>query len=246
MSGLASAVSVVPGACVGPCNGRSRRAWAAFEAARVEHADLVDEWVRRGEVGEPEVPEVRWRPGEPLVCGTCRATVRAALLEADTFAAQLAREVDGFRPPSKWSRVSGSRPRPDVSPVGDLLEKLTGELLDFEDEARAWLGVAPRMVGARSAVARSRAVAWLTESGRLESVLVAEDLVGLVDFALSRRLLLERVVGDEPPAWTPARCRCGDRNLRWDAKAGFYVCAACGTHVSEVEASALVESEAPR
>ncbi|TMR91340.1 hypothetical protein EJK15_50650 [Nonomuraea basaltis] len=81
---------------------------------------------------------------------------------------------------------------------------------------------------------------------RLDSVLAHEDLVGLVDFALSWRMVLERVVGDEPPAWTPARCRCGDRNLRWDVKAGFYVCAACGTHVSESEASALVESEAPR
>ncbi|MFG3438357.1 hypothetical protein ACGF0J_14030 [Nonomuraea sp. NPDC047897] len=214
------------------------------------HADAVDGWVRAGEVGEPpaepEVPDVRWRGGEPLVCGRCRATVRSALLEVDGFAAQLAREVDGFRPPSKWSRVSGSRPKPDVSPVGDLLEKLTGGLLEFEDRARAWLEVAPRMVGSRSAVARSRAVAWLTESGRLESVLVCEDLVGLVDFALSWRMLLERVAGDEPPVWTPARCSCGERSFRWDARAGFYVCAACGTHVSEREASARVESEAPR
>ncbi|WP_206061617.1 hypothetical protein, partial [Nonomuraea basaltis] len=110
--------------------------------------------------------------------------------------------------------------------------------------ARELLGGAGRLVGARSAVARSRGVAWLVE--RLDSVLAHEDLVGLVDFALSWRMVLERVVGDEPPAWTPARCRCGDRNLRWDVKAGFYVCAACGTHVSESEASALVESEAPR
>ncbi|MFB9427724.1 hypothetical protein ACFFRZ_59410, partial [Nonomuraea rubra] len=90
------------------------------------------------------------------------------------------------------------------------------------------------------------AVGWLTESGRLESVLVREELVGLVDFALSWRLVLERLVGDEPPAWSPARCRCGERSFRWDVKAGFYVCAACGTHVSEGEASARVEEEAAR
>lgn len=214
------------------------------------HADLVDEWVRKGEVGElpaePEVPEVRWRPGEPLVCGRCVASVRAALLEVDGFAAQLARAADGFRPPSKWSRVSGSRPKPAVSPVGDLLEKLTGGLLDFEGRARVWLGAGSRPSGVRSAVARSRAVGWLTESGRLESVLVREELVGLVDFALSWRLVLERMVGDEPPSWTPARCRCGERSFRWDAGAGFYVCAACGAHVSEGEASARVESEVTR
>ncbi|MFI6497153.1 hypothetical protein [Nonomuraea typhae] len=208
----------------------------------------MDEWVRNGEEGEPpaepEVPEVRWRSGEPLVCRRCTATVRAALLEVDAFAAQLAREADGFRPPSRWSRVSGSRPKPAVSPVGELLEKLTGGLLDFEDLAREWLRAGPRLGGARSAVARSRAVGWLSESGRLESVLVREDLAGLVDFVLSWRTVLERMVGDEPPAWTPARCRCGERRFNWDVKAGFYVCAACGVHVSEGEASARAEEEA--
>ncbi|WP_433426301.1 hypothetical protein ACQP1V_43245 (plasmid) [Microtetraspora malaysiensis] len=192
---------------------------------------------------EPVVPDVQWRPGEPLVCGRCLASVRAALLEVDVFAAQLAQQVDGFRPPSKWARVSGSRPKPAVSPVGDLLEELTGGLVDFEVRARAWLRAAPRLVGARSAVARSRAVAWLVE--RLDSVLVCEDLVGLVEFALSWRVRLERAAGDEPPAWTPARCSCGERSFRWDAKAGFYVCSACGTHVSEPEAAARVEDESP-
>ncbi|MBB5139953.1 hypothetical protein HNP84_009718 [Thermocatellispora tengchongensis] len=130
--------------------------------------------------------------------------------------------------------------------MGELLEKLTGGLLDFEDRARAWLGAGERLPGARSAVARSRAVGWLTESGRLESVLVREDLVGLVEFALSWRTVLERMVGDEPPAWTPARCSCGERRFHWDVKAGFYVCAACATHVSEREASARVEQEVAR
>lgn len=233
------------GVCVGPCNGRSRRAWVVFERARLVHADAVDAWVRSGEVGEPpaepEVPDVVWRPGEPLVCGSCRATVRNALLELDMNAARLAAMSDGFRPPSRWSRVSGSRPKGSLSPVGDLLEELTGGLVGFEDGARAWLGVAPRLVGVRSAVARSRAVAWLTE--RLDSVLTSGDLVGLVDFALSWRTLLERAVGDKPPVWTPARCGCGERSFRWDVRAGFYVCGACGTHVSEGEASARVEKE---
>ncbi|MEU1880864.1 TFIIB-type zinc finger domain-containing protein [Streptosporangium sp. NPDC020072] len=127
--------------------------------------------------------------------------------------------------------------------MGDLLEKLTGELLDVEDQARAWLKAGARLGGSRSAVARSRAVGWLTESGRLESILVREDLVGLMDFALSWRTVLERMAGDEPPAWTPARCRCGERSFRWDAAAGFYVCTTCGTHVSEPEAAGRVEAE---
>ncbi|WP_424533667.1 hypothetical protein ACOZ38_25360 [Sphaerisporangium viridialbum] len=183
-----------------------------------------------------------WRPGEPLVCGRCRSSVRAALLEVEVFGAELAREADGFRPPSKWSRVSGTRPKGSPSPVGELLEELTGGLVNFEDRARARLLAPQRMVGARSAVARSRAVAWLVE--RLDSVLAREDLVDLVEFALLWRTRLERVVGDEPPGWSPARCRCGERSLRWDARSGFYVCSACQAHVSESEASGRVKDEA--
>ncbi|MGW5160941.1 hypothetical protein ACWEPN_36205 [Nonomuraea wenchangensis] len=110
--------------------------------------------------------------------------MRTVLSEVEGFAARLAREADGFRPPSKWSRVSGSRPKPVVSPVGELLEKLTGGLLEFEDRARVW------------------------------RALVREDLVGLVDFVLSWRMVLERLAGDEPPERTPTRCRCGERRYR--------------------------------
>ncbi|WP_204078376.1 hypothetical protein [Planotetraspora phitsanulokensis] len=126
--------------------------------------------------------------------------------------------------------------------MSDLLEAMTGELVDFEDRARTITFAPERLTGARSAVARSRSIAWLVE--RLDSVLAREELTGLVEWSLAHRMKLERLVGDEPPDWTPARCRCGERSLRWDVQAGFYVCGACEAHVSEAEATGRVDDEA--
>ncbi|MFI9841602.1 hypothetical protein ACIHFD_31520 [Nonomuraea sp. NPDC051941] len=164
-----------------------------------------------GEVGEPpvepEVPEVRWRTGEPFVCSRCMATTRRALLEVRRLAAEVAADADGLRAASRWSRVSGTRPHGSPSPVGDLLHDLTKDLLDFEArylKVRGW--PAPVSVS-HGADARGRAVAFLVE--HLESVLAVEELDGLVEVALG----WERRIGDGP-GWTPARCRCGERNQR--------------------------------
>lgn len=233
-------------ACAGPCNGGSREAWGVFLAAREAHADAVDRWVREGTKGspppEPVEPEVSWRPGEPLVCGRCRATTRRALLEVDGLAAVVSARGDGLRPASRWSRVSGSRPKPAVSPDAELLDELVGGLLEFEDRGRALLRCGERVVGARSGVARGRAVSWLVE--QLDSVLAREELSGLVEWSLDWEGRLRRAVEEEPPGWTPARCRCGERSLRWDAKVGYFVCGACGSHVSAVEERGLVADEA--
>ncbi|WP_113705470.1 hypothetical protein [Nonomuraea lactucae] len=119
----------------------------------------------------------------------------------------------------------------------DLLDGLTGDLLRFEAaylRARRW----PEAASAgRGAEARGRAVALLVEY--LPGVLALPELTELVDVVLcwERRLR-------EAPDWTPARCRCGDRNLWWDAKVGYFVCSACGNHVSAVEERGLVADEA--
>jgi hypothetical protein len=166
------------------------------------------------------------------------------LLVVDSLASVVSARGDGLRPASRWSRVSGSRPKPAVSPDADLLDELVGDLLWFEDQARAVLKYPPRPSGARGAVARSRAVAWLVD--HLESVLaaVAAGPAELVKGALGWERRLRRAVEDEPPSWTPARCSCGDRNLRWDARVGYFVCGACGNHVGEVEERGMVADEA--
>ncbi|MEV0629547.1 hypothetical protein [Nonomuraea wenchangensis] len=82
--------------------------------------------------------------------------------------------------------------------------------------------------------------------GSPESVLAAAAAgpAELVKGALGWERRLRRAVEDEPPSWTPARCSCGDRNLRWDARVGYFVCGACGKHVGEVEERGLVADEA--
>ncbi|MFG1966908.1 hypothetical protein [Nonomuraea sp. NPDC049028] len=118
--------------------------------------------------------------------------------------------------------------------MGDLLDELTGELLWFESrflQLRGW----PAPVGlSRGSEARGRAVAFLVDN--LESVLVVGELTGLVEVALR----WERRLG-EGLGWTPARCRCGERNLRWDARVGYFVYGGC--HVSAVEERGLVADE---
>ncbi|MFI9553696.1 hypothetical protein [Nonomuraea endophytica] len=234
--------------CVGPCNDKVRKVWAEFLSARNAHADELDRWVREGGEGEPPeepvMPEVRWRPGDPLVCGQCRATARRALLEVDSLASVVAARSDGFRPPSKWSRVSGSRPKPEMSPDAVLLDELLADLLWYEDQARAVLNYAYRPEGARGSAMRSRSVAWLVD--HLEPVLAAAPAGprDLVKGVLGWERRLRSMVGDEPPGWTPARCRCGDRNLHWDRSVGYFVCGACGNHVSGAEERGLVAEEA--
>ncbi|MEV4113704.1 hypothetical protein [Nonomuraea sp. NPDC049695] len=153
------------------------------------------------------------------------------------LAAEAAADADGLRAASRWLRVSGTRPKGSPSPVGDLLHDLTKDLLDFEArylEARGW--PAPVSVS-RGADARGRAVAFLVE--HLESVLAVGELTSLVEVVLG----WERRLGEEP-GWTPARCRCGERNLRWDARVGYFMCSVCGNHVNAVEERRLVADEA--
>jgi hypothetical protein len=159
------------------------------------------------------------------------------LIAVRDLAAVRAAEADGLRPASRWSRVSGTRPHGSQSPVAELLDELTGDLLRFEAgylRARGW----PEAASAgRGAEARGRAVALLVEY--LPGVLAVPELTELVDVVLRWEQRLQEV-----PSWTPARCRCGDRNLWWDPKVGYFVCGRCGNHVSAVEERGLVVDEA--
>ncbi|MFI7134383.1 hypothetical protein ACIBQ1_52560 [Nonomuraea sp. NPDC050153] len=142
-----------------------------------------------------------------------------------------------------------------MSPDAEVVDVLVGELLEFEDLAREELGCAERVRGARSGLARSRSVAWLVE--QLVGVLAVDGLsvvsslrpaggepMGLVEWSLGWEERLREVVEDEPRGASPARCRCGERSLRWDARVRFFVCGTCGNHVSEVEERGLVAEEA--
>ncbi|MEW1845927.1 hypothetical protein AB0392_48935 [Nonomuraea angiospora] len=246
--------------CAGPCNRQAREAWAAFLREREAHADAVDRWLASGGEGEPPpepvVPELVWRPGEPLHCSLCRATCRRALLVVDELAASWAARPGVVKEQSRWSRVKGTRPHGSMSGEGDDVHMLTGELLRLRRDAGERLALADLVPAGRSGVVRSRSVTWLVD--KLDALLGLDGLavvsgvedaerpveLGVVEWALAWESRLRRLVDDEP-SWTPARCSgCGERNLKWSPRSGYYVCENCGHHISEREAMERVADEA--
>ncbi|MFI7632437.1 hypothetical protein [Microbispora rosea] len=244
---------VPAGSCRGSCNLRAARALLAHHEALVEHADAVDRWYAAGGSEqefppEPEAPRVRFWPGNPLFCGRCVANARRTLLDLDVLASQLAAAADGHRGRAASSagegRVSGTKVRPSVSPVTDVLDRLVGDLFDVEDEWRGLRGYPARQSnGGRGAHPRSRTIGWLAE--RLEDILGHEDMAGLPR-KLSNwdRVLRHLAKDDRASTSSPVRCVCGERRVGWDQELGYYVCGGCGTLLSVDEHDRQVREEA--
>ncbi|MEU6725520.1 hypothetical protein ABZ917_17575 [Nonomuraea wenchangensis] len=172
------------GACVGPCNHRSREAWKAYHKAREDHADAVDAWVETGQDGEPpaepEQPDVRFWPGDPLICDKDRARVRAALADLDELMTLRLLYADGFETRGQAERVSGSAEPSSPSSAYDDLNELLRWLREQEAAYRAtqpgWLATPYR---GDAAPALTSAVAWLTR--HLDGILAHPALAA--DFA---------------------------------------------------------------
>ncbi|MFI7131572.1 hypothetical protein ACIBQ1_38260 [Nonomuraea sp. NPDC050153] len=198
-----------------------------FLREREAHADAVDRWLVEGGEGEPppepEVPELEWRPGEPLHCGLCRATCRRALLVVDELAASWAARPGVVKEQSRWSRARGTRPHGSMSGEGDDVHMLTGELLRLRRDVGERLALADQVPAGRSGVVRSRSVTWLVD--KLDAVLALEELtvvsgvedaerpveLGVVEWVLAWESRLRCLVDDEP-GHTLARCPgCGLR-----------------------------------
>lgn len=222
------------GACHGPCNNHNRRAAQAHREAIDRHADEVDAWYRAGGHGtpppEPEPPALRWIPGDPLFCTRCTAATRRTLGELDQLAAQVAATSDGYRTPEQAGRVTGSKTTPSVSPLGEILDKLLGDLFEIEDTWRRLRGYAPRPAfKGRGAHPRSRTIAWIAE--HLDGILAHPGMTWVPGKLLAWGRVLRRLAKDDPlTVLSPIRCpspTCGERRIRWDEERGYYVCGAC-------------------
>ncbi|GIH51645.1 hypothetical protein Mro03_68240 [Microbispora rosea subsp. rosea] len=217
----------------------------------MEHADAVDAWYAAGGHGdppaEPETPRVRFWPDSPLFCGRCAANARRTLLDLDVLASQFPATADGHRGRGAGGgegRVSGTRTRPSVSPVTDVLDKMLGDLFDIEDEWRALRGYPGRESrGGRGAHPRSRTIGWLAE--RLEDVLAHEDMAGLPR-KLSNwdRVLRHLAKDDRASTSSPVRCACGERAVGWDDEVHYYRCRSCGTQLNQDEHDRQAREEA--
>lgn len=231
------------GACVSICNHRSRQAWIAYHKAREVHADAVDAWVNAGQHGEPpaepEMPDVKFYPGDPLICGRDKAMTRRALLDLDILASQLSAASDGLRGAGPGdARVSGSKDRPGISPTAVLIDRMLGDLFDAEDEWRQHRGYAPRtMRHQRGSHPRSRTIWWLGE--RLDDLLAHPDMASFARTVLNWETILRKTAKDDPAGGkTPVRCTrktCGERRVAWDEESRKFQCGACGNLINQKE-----------
>lgn len=234
--------------CVGPCNNAARRTLAAYERAIMEHADAIDAWVAAGELGEPpaepEQPSMTARGGEPHWCTQCSSLVRAALLDLDVLASELAARADGHRGGIQEGRVSGSRGAASPSPIADTLDRLYGFLADVEDEWRHACGYAQRINRThRGAHPRSRTIGWLSE--HLGNLLADEDHVKSGLDILRWETVLRALAKEEPVgSVSPIRCpRCSTYKQVMREQEHHWACKACGRLIPDAEERELRDKQ---
>lgn len=167
------------GACVGPCNRASREAWKTFHQAREDHADAIDAWVNAGQHGEPpaepEQPDVRFFPGDPLVCDRDKARIRASLGDLDELMTLRLLYADGYETRGQNERVSGTAepfsPSSAYDDLNDLLSWLRGIERAYRDSQPGWPSIPYR---GESAPALTSTVGWL--STHLDGILAHPDI----------------------------------------------------------------------
>jgi len=81
---------------------------------------------------EPEVPDLRPWPGDPVLCQRCQSQVKTELAELADLADIMEMENTGHRHGPDADRVSGSRHAPSPSPVADDLDELASVLRDWQ------------------------------------------------------------------------------------------------------------------
>jgi hypothetical protein len=123
--------------CEGPCNGRYRRAEAAYKAALASYDQALLASLSGGEPPpKPEKHDVVPYTGDPVWCLRDQSLIRTALDELDDLACRVDRESAHMRSPVAAPRVSGSRGARSPSTLGDLRTVLEKDLREWEYTVR--------------------------------------------------------------------------------------------------------------
>ncbi|TYK45182.1 hypothetical protein [Actinomadura decatromicini] len=222
--------------CPGRCNAGYRRALATYEEARQEWdaecsalPEVLAEWraavAEHGEdvagprperPEEPEPPGWIPRPGEPVWCASCVASIRRSLADLDELASLRLTMTDGYQAPGQaiTDRVSSTKsartPSPGQDDLDDLLRWLTSWEIAYRD-TQGWPH--PPYRGA-NAPALTSAIAWMLQ--RVDAVLAHPDLAE--DFGrevLIEHSKLQAATSTRPPLrHKPLPCpRCRRRSL---------------------------------
>lgn len=123
--------------CEGPCNGRYRRAQAAYKAALAAYDQALLASANGSQAPvKPEPHDVIPYPGDPVWCARDQSLIRTALDELDDLASRVSRESNGPRAPVAAPKVSGTRGPKSASSLGDMLEALEKDLREWEYTVR--------------------------------------------------------------------------------------------------------------
>jgi hypothetical protein len=222
--------------CPGRCNTGYRRAKLAYETAMQEwqaavaaYPETLAEWraavdehgedaagPRPEQPEEPEAPGWAPRPGEPVWCPSCVASIRRCLADLDELASLRLTMTDGYQVPGQalTDRVSSSKSAPSPSPGQDDLDDLIKWLGSWEVAYRDTQGWGHPPYRGANAPALTSLIAWLLQ--RLDAILIHPGIAE--DFG--REILLEHsklqaVTSTRPPLrHKPLPCpRCKRRSL---------------------------------
>lgn len=222
--------------CPGKCNNPWRRARAAFEAAwqvwseaDAAYPKVLADWrAAVAEAGEdkagprperpepPDPPRYDPRPGSPIWCDSCTASIRRCLADLDELASLRLTMTDGFQAPGQAlsDRVVSTKTRPSPSPGHDDLDDLLHWLTDWEAAYRDTQGWPRAPYRGVSAPALTSVIAWMVQ--RLDAVLRHPDLA--VDFGCEvflEHAKLQALTSTRPPVRNkPLPCpRCKRTSL---------------------------------
>lgn len=179
------------------------------------------------------------RPGDPVWCSTCKASLRRKFTDLDYQLAWLAFRADGHQPQAgEPSRHNGGQPSP--SQAMDIVEELTGWLWDWEDAVRHELGLSASFHQGYLPEIRSKVIAWLTE--RFDRIL---ELPFAEDFgreAAARHWELLGKNNARPPRHGLVNCPRCNHKLAWlDGRDGLQ-CGGCGRTMDAAEYGAEVDA----
>lgn len=123
--------------CEGSCNGRYRRAEAAYRAALTEYDQALLASLNGGTPPvKPEKHDIVPYTGDPVWCRLDQGLIRTLLDEIDELACRVSRESGGMRAPVAAPKVSGTRGHRSASSLGDMLEALEKDLREWEYTVR--------------------------------------------------------------------------------------------------------------
>jgi hypothetical protein len=224
--------------CPGRCNNAYRRAadayktaLTAWETAEQRHTADLAEWedARRRNAAtagprprakhgpDPEPPNIKPWPGDPIWCTRCAAAIGSALAALDELLPLRLAQADGYGAPGDYTAgrvIHTTADPPSPSPGHDDLDEVLDWLRTWEAHYRKLRGWPPPPRRGMTADALTSTLAWL--GARLSGLLAHPDVADTFGAGVQWwHHRLQNATHTRPPlSKKPAPCRrCGRHSL---------------------------------